>query len=34
MYGDAVGQIPAAEVALCTGFGGSYGSAAILVAAS
>ena len=34
LCGDFVGQIPGAEVALCTGFGGSYGSAAILVAAS
>jgi acetyl-CoA acetyltransferase len=33
LRGDAAGQVPGAEVALCTGFGGSYGSAAILVAA-
>jgi acetyl-CoA acetyltransferase len=33
LRGGATAQVPAAEVALCTGFGGSYGSAAILVAA-
>jgi acetyl-CoA acetyltransferase len=33
LRGDATGQVPGAQVALCTGFGGSYGSAAILVAA-
>ncbi|MGE5291821.1 MAG: thiolase C-terminal domain-containing protein [Micromonosporaceae bacterium] len=33
LRGDSAGHAPGAEVALCTGFGGSYGSAAILVAA-
>jgi acetyl-CoA acetyltransferase len=32
LRGDAATQVHGAEVALCTGFGGSYGSAAILVA--
>jgi acetyl-CoA acetyltransferase len=31
LRGDGVNQVANAEVALCTGFGGSYGSAAILV---
>ncbi|MCW2946530.1 MAG: acetyl-CoA acetyltransferase [Actinoallomurus sp.] len=30
LRGDGVNQVPGAEVALCAGFGGSYGSAAIL----
>jgi acetyl-CoA acetyltransferase len=30
LRGDGVHQVPDAEVALCTGFGGSYGSAAVL----
>ncbi|HEY3686473.1 MAG TPA: acetyl-CoA acetyltransferase [Streptosporangiaceae bacterium] len=31
LRGDGVHQVPDAEVALCTGFGGSYGSAAVLI---
>ncbi|MBB6172926.1 acetyl-CoA acetyltransferase [Nocardiopsis mwathae] len=34
LRGDGVNQVPGAEVALCTGFGGAYGSAALLVADS
>lgn len=33
LRGDGVNQVPGASVALCTGFGGAYGSAALLVAA-
>ncbi|CAM3786733.1 lipid-transfer protein [Nocardiopsis rhodophaea] len=32
LRGDGVNQVPGASVALCTGFGGAYGSAALLVA--
>jgi acetyl-CoA acetyltransferase len=32
LRGDGTNQVPGAGVALCTGFGGSYGSAAILTA--
>ncbi|ASU83002.1 acetyl-CoA acetyltransferase [Nocardiopsis gilva YIM 90087] len=32
LRGDGVNQVPGASAALCTGFGGAYGSAALLVA--
>jgi hypothetical protein len=32
LRGTATSQVAAASVALCTGFGGGYGSAAILTA--